>query len=60
MVSPDGETQDDADGGHVQGTFERDRCVPSAYVDSGLARVIAGWLDLTESDKRKILAAVGG
>ncbi len=50
------ETQDNADGRHVEGTSEHGRCVPSAYVDSGLAIVIAAWFNLNKSEQAQILA----
>ena len=50
------ETQDNADGRHVEGTSEHGRCVPSAYVDSGLALVIAAGFNLNKSEQAQILA----
>ena len=58
MMSPDDETQVDAVGDHSQGTSMHDPRVPSAYLNSALAHVIAGWSNLTESEQAQILTIV--
>ena len=56
VLSPDSDRQVDAGVNHVPATSGHDPCVPSAYLDSTLAHVIARWFALSKSEQEQILA----